>query len=77
MEGVQSGVLLACGKMFIVLGRLFMRGTRGVGTWDPDLLLPHGKAPSCRLWWSRFQLNPQPDPSTLYSYNPNFGIFVI
>ena len=25
----------------------------------------------------RFQLNPQPDPSTFYSYNPNVGIFVI
>ena len=25
----------------------------------------------------RFRLNPQPDPSTLYSYNPNVGIFVI
>ena len=25
----------------------------------------------------RFPLNPQPDPSTLYSYNPNVGIFVI
>ena len=24
-----------------------------------------------------FWLNPQPDPSTLYSYNPNVGIFVI
>ena len=23
----------------------------------------------------RFRLNPQPDPSTLYSYNPNVGIF--
>ena len=25
----------------------------------------------------RFRLNPQPDPSTLYSYNPNVGIFVM
>ena len=25
----------------------------------------------------RLRLNPQPDPSTLYSYNPNVGIFVI
>ena len=25
---------------------------------------------------SRFQLNPQSDPSTLYSYNPKVGIFV-
>ena len=24
-----------------------------------------------------FRLNPQPNPSTLYSYNPNVGIFVI
>ena len=26
---------------------------------------------------SRFGLDPQPDPSTLYSYNPNVVIFVI
>ena len=26
---------------------------------------------------SRFWLNPQPHPSTLYSYNPNVDIFVI
>ena len=26
---------------------------------------------------SRFRLNPQSDPATLYSYNPNVGIFVI
>ena len=25
----------------------------------------------------RFRLNPEPNPFTLYSYNPNFGIFVI
>ena len=25
----------------------------------------------------RFRLNPEPDPSILYSYNPNVGIFVI
>ena len=25
----------------------------------------------------RFRLNPQPDTSSLYSYNPNVGIFVI
>ena len=27
--------------------------------------------------WPCFRLNPQPDPSTLYSYNPNGDIFVI
>ena len=44
MEGVYSGVLLACGKMFIVLGRLFMHGSGGMGTGGPDHPLPHGKS---------------------------------
>ena len=30
-------------KMFLVLGRLFMRGSTGVSTGGPDHPLPHGK----------------------------------
>ena len=54
--------------------------------------LPTGCGVSCRLYQNMpklvinyelvserplFRLNPQPDPSTLYSYNPNVVIFVI
>ena len=35
-----------------------MRGSRGVGTWDPDDSLPHGKAQSCKFpqeyWFGTF-----------------------
>ena len=34
-------------KMFIVLGRLFMRGSTGVSTGGSGHPLPHGKAQSC------------------------------
>ena len=35
-EVIKQGILVACGKIFRVLGRLFMRRTRGVGTGGPD-----------------------------------------